>query len=77
MPDLAGEELEAARSFWRTLAPDEGAVYDRTVTIDASSVRPMVTWGTSPDQCTAIDEPIPEPESFADPIASRARLSGT
>lgn len=31
--DLAGEELEAARSFWRTLAPDEGAVYDRTVTI--------------------------------------------
>ena len=75
-PDLAGEELEAARSFWRTLAPDEGAVYDRTVTIDASSVRPMVTWGTSPDQCTAIDEPIPEPESFADPIARAAARRG-
>lgn len=74
--DLAGEELEAARSFWRTLAPDEGAVYDRTVTIDASSVRPMVTWGTSPDQCTAIDEPIPEPESFADPIARAAARRG-
>lgn len=76
VPDLAGEELEAARSFWRTLAPDEGAVYDRTVTIDASSVRPMVTWGTSPDQCTAIDEPIPEPESFADPIARAAARRG-
>lgn len=74
VPDLAGEELEVARSFWRTLAPDEGAVYDRTVTIDASSVRPMVTWGTSPDQCTAIDEPIPEPESFADPIARAAGI---
>lgn len=58
------------------IAPDEGAVYDRTVTIDASSVRPMVTWGTSPDQCTAIDEPIPEPESFADPIARAAARRG-
>lgn len=58
------------------IAPDEGAVYDRTVTIDASSVRPMVTWGTSPDQRTAIDEPIPEPESFADPIARAAARRG-
>ena len=55
-PDLAGDELEAARAYWKTLAPDEGAVYDRTVTIDASGVKPMVTWGTSPDQCSAIDE---------------------
>ena len=59
---------EAAESYWKTLRSDEGAVYDREVRIDASVVRPMVTWGTSPDQVAAIDETVPAPDSFADTV---------
>ena len=43
-------------------------MYDREVRIDASVVRPMVTWGTSPDQVAAIDETVPAPDAFADPV---------
>lgn len=71
-PDLTGDDIAAAQDYWATLAPDPDAVYDRTVTLDASHVKPMVTWGTSPDQCSAIDEPIPTPTSFEDPIARSA-----
>ena len=67
-PDLTGEMREAAESYWKTLRSDEGAVYDREVRIDASVVRPMVTWGTSPDQVAAIDETVPAPDSFAAPV---------
>ncbi len=75
-PDLAGSGLEAARAYWRTLAPDEGAAYDRTIVLDASTVKPMVTWGTSPDQCAAIDEALPSPDDFEDPIARAAAERG-
>lgn len=67
-PDLTGEMREAAENDWKTLRSDEGAVYDREVRIDASVVRPMVTWGTSPDQVAAIDETVPAPDAFADPV---------
>lgn len=75
-PDLTGDDIAAAQDYWATLAPDPDAVYDRTVTLDASHVKPMVTWGTSPDQCSAIDEPIPTPTSFEDPIARSAAERG-
>ena len=65
---LEGEERDEAVAFWRTLRADPGAVYDCDVAMDASSVRPAATWGTSPDQTIAIDEPIPSPEAFEDPI---------
>ena len=62
-----GEEWDAALAWWKTLSTDEGAVFDKSVTIDASKVEPTVTWGTSPEDTVAIGGVVPDPASFADP----------
>jgi 3-isopropylmalate/(R)-2-methylmalate dehydratase large subunit len=62
-----GAAWDEAVAWWRTLATDSGARFDRTVTIDAAKVGPTVTWGTSPEDVASIDGRVPSPESFADP----------
>jgi 3-isopropylmalate/(R)-2-methylmalate dehydratase large subunit len=52
---------------WRSLATDDGAIYDSTVTIDATQLRPQVSWGTNPGQVLSIDDVIPDPLSFENP----------
>ena len=64
-----GPELDRAMADWGSLRSDPGAVYDRTVRIDAASVEPMVTWGTSPDAVTTIGGRTPDPA--AEPDAAR------
>ncbi|NNV05525.1 3-isopropylmalate dehydratase large subunit [Geobacillus sp. C56-T2] len=59
-----GEEFDKAVERWRALATDEGAEYDRTIDIDASTIAPMVTWGTNPAMSTAVDGVVPHPEQF-------------
>ena len=61
-----GEAWERAVADWRTLPTDEGAVYDQTLTLDANSLRPMVTYGTNPGMGIAIDERVPDPAAVAD-----------
>jgi 3-isopropylmalate/(R)-2-methylmalate dehydratase large subunit len=61
-----GRAWEEAVAWWRTLASDEGAVFDRQATIDAAAVAPMVTWGTSPEDALPIDGVVPDPDEFAD-----------
>lgn len=68
----AGDEWDGAAAFWRTLKTDEGARFDKTVTIDATAVEPTVTWGTSPEDTVAIGGVVPDPESFADPSKQKA-----
>lgn len=77
-PDFQADPalFESAKSYWATLRADEGAPYAKTVEIDASAVRPTSTWGTSPDQAAFLDEPIPSPESFSDPVAQAAAARG-
>jgi 3-isopropylmalate/(R)-2-methylmalate dehydratase large subunit len=58
-----------ALSYWRTLYSDADALFDRTVRIDASALKPRVTWGTSPDQGVSLDGLIPDPKTIADPVA--------
>ncbi len=58
---------EAAVADWRTLLTDEGAAWDKEVVIDATTLRPHITWGTNPGQVATIDDVIPSPESFDDP----------
>jgi 3-isopropylmalate/(R)-2-methylmalate dehydratase large subunit len=65
---------EQALDDWRSLVTDEGAVFAKTVTLDASALRPHVTWGTNPGQVVAIDGLVPDPESFADADAREAAL---
>jgi 3-isopropylmalate/(R)-2-methylmalate dehydratase large subunit len=59
-----GEAWRRAVAYWRTLASDEGAPYDRQVRIDAREVRPTVTYGTHPGMAIAIDAPVPAPRSL-------------
>ncbi|HTP89988.1 MAG TPA: 3-isopropylmalate dehydratase large subunit [Bryobacteraceae bacterium] len=63
-----GEAWETALKLWRTLPTDEGATYDRTVTIDAASLEPMVTFGTNPGMGMPISGAVPDPSSMADPL---------
>ncbi len=55
-----GNDFETAAAQWRMLVSDAGARFDRDVRVDASQVRPTVTWGTNPGQVVAIDRPVPQ-----------------
>ncbi|RJY10223.1 3-isopropylmalate dehydratase large subunit [Aurantiacibacter aquimixticola] len=62
-----GEDLDAAVDYWRTLRTDEGAEFDKSITILARDVEPTVTWGTSPEDVVPIGGTVPDPADFADP----------
>ena len=64
-----GEQWDAAVADWRTLVTDDGAVFDKEVVIDATTLRPQVSWGTNPGQVIGIDDVVPSPEQFDDPTA--------
>jgi len=67
-----GALWEQALDDWRTLRTDMGAVFSRAVSLDASSLRPHVTWGTNPAQVIPIDGNVPDPDSFAEEGAREA-----
>ena len=69
-----GEALERAIDWWRSLPADEGAVYDKTVVIDAATIAPMVTWGTNPEAVVAVTATVPDPAAEPDE-AKRAQLA--
>ncbi len=57
-------DWDAALEHWRTLPTDDGATFDTEVTLDASTLRPYVSWGTNPAQSTTIDDVVPDPSSI-------------
>jgi 3-isopropylmalate/(R)-2-methylmalate dehydratase large subunit len=61
-----GAAWEEAVADWRTLYSDDDATWDRHVAIDATALRPQVTWGTNPGQVTSIDGAVPSPDDAAD-----------
>jgi 3-isopropylmalate dehydratase len=61
-----GAEWDRAVAYWRTLARDAGAVYDKTVVIRGEDVAPTVTWGTSPQDVAPISGTVPLPSSAPD-----------
>lgn len=63
-----GADWDAAVARWRTLPTDEGATYDKQVTIDASALEPMITFGTNPGMGMPISGAIPSPEALSDPL---------
>ncbi|MGJ7918638.1 3-isopropylmalate dehydratase large subunit [Massilia sp. LXY-6] len=67
-----GEQWQRAVRQWRELVSDPGAVFDRVVEIDASAIRPQVTWGTSPEMVASIDGAIPDPALLDDPVRREA-----
>lgn len=62
-----GAEWDAALARWKKLPTDEGAAFDHTLSIDAASIEPMITYGTNPGMGMGITAPLPDPASIADP----------
>ena len=63
-----GVEFEHAAALWRTLRTDEGAHFDAVVELDASALKPQVTWGTSPEMVLSIDDRVPDPDKERDDV---------
>jgi 3-isopropylmalate/(R)-2-methylmalate dehydratase large subunit len=63
-----GAEWDAAVARWKQLATDEGATYDKSITIDGSALEPMITFGTNPGMGISISSAIPDPAGVADPM---------
>ncbi|HSB97922.1 MAG TPA: 3-isopropylmalate dehydratase large subunit, partial [Spongiibacteraceae bacterium] len=61
-----GELWERASAYWRTLYSDANAHFDRVVDVHGAQIKPQVSWGTSPEMVVAIDEYVPNPQSFTD-----------
>ena len=66
-----GPHWEQAIKHWQDLSSDKQARFDRYETLNIATIRPQITWGTSPEQCIAIDGRIPDPAHASD--ASRAQ----
>ncbi len=62
------EHWDRAVAHWRTLHSDDGARFDRVVTLDAATIAPHVTWGTSPEMVTTIEGRVPDPDAERDPV---------
>ncbi|MBU6333341.1 MAG: 3-isopropylmalate dehydratase large subunit [Chloroflexi bacterium] len=68
-----GAAWEAALARWRALPTDPGATYDRVITLDASQLAPMITYGTNPGMGMPIDARVPTPDALPEP-GQRAAL---
>ena len=67
-----GDAFEQAARYWSTLHSDVDAKFDRIVELDAATITPQVTWGTSPEMVIGIDGKIPEPANEGDPTKREA-----
>ncbi len=70
-----GENWDKAVAYWSTLTSDEGAHYDKVITIRAEDITPVVTWGTSPEDVLPINGVVPSPEDFEGGKVDAARRS--
>nr|WP_300308194.1 3-isopropylmalate dehydratase large subunit [Halomonas sp.] len=64
-----GEQWEAAVADWRQLKSDDGAAFDKVVTLDAAAIEPQVSWGTSPEMVTGVSGEVPDPAKAGDDTA--------
>jgi 3-isopropylmalate/(R)-2-methylmalate dehydratase large subunit len=62
------ELWEQASDYWRSLKSDPGARFNLVVPLDARTIKPQVTWGTSPEMVTTIDGRVPDPDKEMDPV---------
>lgn len=70
-----GKDFQVAADFWRSIACDAGAAYDRTVTLRGEEIAPMVTWGTNPGMVTSVTHTVPDPASFPEQVDQKAAES--
>jgi 3-isopropylmalate/(R)-2-methylmalate dehydratase large subunit len=63
---------DQAAAYWRTLHSDADAHFDRVIDLRGDQIKPQVSWGTSPEMVVAVDENVPDPQSFEDATQRRA-----
>ncbi|PIE11938.1 MAG: 3-isopropylmalate dehydratase large subunit [Rhodobacterales bacterium] len=68
-----GAQWEAALNWWKTLKTDEGAHWDKVITLKGEEIAPVVTWGTSPEDVLPITATVPNPEDFTGGKVDAAR----
>ena len=69
-----GQLWDEALTYWRTLKSDADASFDKKVTLDASSMSPLVTWGTSPEDAVEVSAVVPDPEQETDRARRERRV---
>lgn len=62
-----GDVWDRAVSYWRTLHSDLNARFDKTIDVDVAHIRPQVTWGTSPEMVSGVDDAVPARKTFPTP----------
>ena len=67
-----GADWDKAVAAWKTLPSDEGATYDKSITLDASELEPMITYGTNPGMGMKITDHVPSSEAFTEPSQKAA-----
>jgi 3-isopropylmalate/(R)-2-methylmalate dehydratase large subunit len=68
-----GPAWDKALAYWRTLPSEDGAAYDKSITLDVSGLEPMITYGTNPGMGIPISLPVPDPAQETD-LGKRAGL---
>lgn len=63
-----GQDWDLAEDYWRTLVSDDDAEFDHEVVIQAASIKPQVTWGTSPEMVVSVDGRVPDPANEIDEV---------
>ncbi len=67
-----GKDFQISVDFWKSIASDPGADFDKVVEIDVARIAPQVTWGTNPGMVTDVTGRVPDPASFTDPVDRKA-----
>ena len=70
-----GEQWQQAVDYWQGLKSDSEAVFDKEVVVDASSISPQITWGTSPDMVVGIEQVVPDPADVNDSTTQQGMQS--
>ncbi|MCF7971914.1 MAG: 3-isopropylmalate dehydratase large subunit, partial [Methylococcaceae bacterium] len=70
-----GEHWFMAERMWQKLHSDEGAVFDKVVEMDASTIKPQVTWGTSPEMVVPVDAEVPNPMDEFDTVKQQSMVN--
>ncbi|MBK8015356.1 MAG: 3-isopropylmalate dehydratase large subunit [Betaproteobacteria bacterium] len=63
-----GDLWDRAVAYWRTLRSDEGAQFDKVITLNGADIVPQVTWGTSPEMVDSVLASVPDPAKIEDPV---------
>jgi 3-isopropylmalate/(R)-2-methylmalate dehydratase large subunit len=66
-----GEQWKQAVAYWQTLHSDDGAEFDRVVTLDGGDIQPQVTWGTSPEMVVPVGASVPDPAAESDEVKAK------